>query len=272
MERDRVVFHGTVLASLFQETTANPHGFDGLLFGQAHTRTTQTHQDNEEAQSSHDKISLVTAYMSSTSLCSFYNAAGEIDGLSLQSLLKQSSARDPVLGWISFRPGPATNPTMREIAVTHSLPSAVQSVLRRTAPHPEILCLLNLGKDHNEATFSLGYRAFRSNGSQQGETLMPLGQLPVEVTNVGANQGRQRYESFWPPTQISSDGSDSRGTLENTIGSLQAFNLKSQIEKIESSYHSLLNELQGLLEKARQGGADVSHRKAELEKIRSSVC
>lgn len=225
-------------------------------------------------------------------------------GGDLRNILYHSKISDPVLGWVSFRPGPGTNPTMREMMVTHALPTALQSLKQWQVQIPTILCLLNLGKDHHDATFSFGYRMYIP--PSVGDLPGPLRAIPVQVLNVGAHQSKHRwalrtwchplrispllywvlcrvfcsiskhwswwrilctrYDSLWPLPHM--EHADNCGPgWEHTSRILSSISLVPQIHQMEDAYNSSLQELKSLIESAQRSHSYLQGLIAETEEL-----
>jgi hypothetical protein len=63
---------------------------------------------------------------------------------------------EPLIGWLSIRPGTALQPSMREAAVTQQLHSHVTASVGR--PVPTLLVVLSTQTEHAGATLTLQYK------------------------------------------------------------------------------------------------------------------
>lgn len=64
--------------------------------------------------------------------------------------------RDPLIGWLSIRPGTPLSPSMRESAVTQQMQAYV--ALEQGRAVPTFLMLLATQPDHQGATITMQYR------------------------------------------------------------------------------------------------------------------
>lgn len=81
---------------------------------------------------------------------------------------------------------------MKDVAVAYSLSEALMFSTDNHLRVPQILCVLNVDKDHKDATLSFGYRMYQLPTCELNDCLQPLNELPTQVVNLGSNQGGQR--------------------------------------------------------------------------------
>eukprot|EP00803_Ostreobium_quekettii_P003163 evm.model.scf_1431.3 EVM.evm.TU.scf_1431.3 scf_1431:24684-26921(-) len=272
-EVERVLVHGPVLAAMYHAAASSSRTFDGILFGRIHERTVQRHQDAAEAQEVHEHVAVVSSFINCTSLCSFYNAAGEIHDAQLNHLAQQS--QEPVLGWCCFHTGPQMDATMRETCVTQGLPVAIHALKRQNEGRVSILFKLAISEEHNGATVSFSYRSFQvpfGEGGRMGPPV-PLRPVPVEILNVGSSTGGHRYGELWPPASCKQGQKESGGVSDwaRVVAGLEAPGLQPHIKHTEEVYEKLLKRLEGLAAKAQELGVQVCQREEELEKWKRTV-
>jgi hypothetical protein len=193
---------GAALAALLHRCAAAAGDCDGLLFGRA------SHLPAPPASLS-DFDDLPPAPVLSISVsghCSLSHPSSLSDPLGRF----QAPSSDPssAVGFFSSRRRAALRPSMREIALAHSLSKTLQG---RTTAHPLLFILVSPSASPNFSTHSYDYRAFLLLGSR----LVPAS---LSVVNVGPGF-RDQYHAFYPESPMPWLPSSPMGTGHtHTIG------------------------------------------------------
>lgn len=187
--------------------------------------------------------------------------------------------RDPLIGWCAFSVDPIAEPQLVHKRVTHTLSKEPSSLLPRTANAPNLLCMLNLLKEHHEATVTLQYKAYISvDAVDQPEHNVDvtsgrvLAAVPVEILNTGDQRGERRYTSVWPSSfNFLAQGAD-EGTAMEMISSLEGIGLEPQkklVNHLLEQCNALLSEYQKSVANVRSGVQTIHKRKAELARLKA---
>jgi len=276
MKTQRVVLTGAVLSRLFAACAEAEDSFDGILFGCSSSHAKDIYDDAQEAVSHEETVLMVTNVLTSISVCSFYDGAGKVNYLELLHLTEK--CRDPVVGWCSFNVASIDQPQLVHKRVTHSLAQQWSAQTHRVTAAPNLLCMLNLAKEHHDATISLQYKAYMSveaqNHPERHIDVMSgrvLSEIPIEILNIGDQRGEERYASFWPSSfNFVSQTLDETKPME-MISSLEGIGLephKKLINQLMEQTTELLSEYQKNVAHVRNGVHELHKRKEELAKLK----
>jgi len=245
---------------------------DGLLFGRVAVCTHTLFQDDDDdgsqagstgMQQVQDRHTYITSTLACASLCSFYDASGQVQGERLQELM--GVGRDPIIGWFSSR-GQDTlcQPSMRETAVTLSLQNWMQQQVDQSGqPPPVLMALLMQHPDHGGATLTLDYRYFYLSGGQPTHGLQPL---ELSITNLAQGLGHKAYEGL---SSVMAHACSLARAAGAGVGQPPAAGLTTaaeaalkQVADIEGNHQALLRELQAVCRQVTEGSAQLQ----QLEK------
>ncbi|KAF8748903.1 hypothetical protein HU200_012831 [Digitaria exilis] len=178
---------GAALAALLHRCTAAVGDCDGLLFGRA------SHLPAPPAAlSDYDDLDAAPPAPALTISVSGHCSLSHPSSLSdpLARFQPPSPSLDPssTLGFFSSRRRTALRPSMRELALAHSLSKALQQ------GHPLLLILVSPSASPNLSTHTYDYRAFLLLGAR----LVPA---PLTVVNVGPGF-RDQYHAFSPQSPM----------------------------------------------------------------------
>jgi BRISC complex subunit Abro1 len=187
---------GAALASLLHRCAAAAGNCDGLLFGRA-SRLPAPPSSLSDYDDHAAALPAPALSISVSGHCSLSHPSSLSDPLGRFQPPSPPSASATV-GFFSSRRHTALRPSMREIAVAHSLPKSLAPT------HPLLFLLVSPSSNSNHSTHSYDYRAFLLTGAR----LVPAS---LAVVNVGPGF-RDQYHSFtaesplpWlPPPQPSS--------------------------------------------------------------------
>jgi hypothetical protein len=227
-------------------------------------------------------VAAIADCLACASTHTFYDGAGDCLEPALQRLEAADSEQPPLLGWLSYRPGPGT-PSMREAAVTRSL--------SRARPGASLLLLLTtpLGGDdeppsaspacaaHDDGWETLG-PAEASGHSHHGATEgarggappaaaqdvsftcfvamgdgTPLARLPLRIANLGRNLGSGAYGGpLAPGGGVSASAAAAAALLPLAAGA------GAQVRGLEALCATLLGELSTLAAGAAAADAEAA--------------
>ncbi|KAF8706333.1 hypothetical protein HU200_030595 [Digitaria exilis] len=177
---------GTALAALLHRCAAAVGDCDGLLFGRAShlPAPPAALSDYDDLDAAPPSPALT---ISGSGHCSLSHPSSLSDPLGLF----QPPSLDPsssTLGFFSSRRRTALRPSMRELALAHSLSKALQQ------GHPLLLIPVSPSASPNLSTHTYDYRAFLLLGA----CLVPA---PLTVVNVGPGF-RDQYHAFFPQSPM----------------------------------------------------------------------
>eukprot|EP00197_Chlamydomonas_leiostraca_P010367 CAMPEP_0202860194 /NCGR_PEP_ID=MMETSP1391-20130828/2008_1 /ASSEMBLY_ACC=CAM_ASM_000867 /TAXON_ID=1034604 /ORGANISM="Chlamydomonas leiostraca, Strain SAG 11-49" /LENGTH=281 /DNA_ID=CAMNT_0049539335 /DNA_START=154 /DNA_END=999 /DNA_ORIENTATION=- len=260
--------HGATLASMFHACISSGRDCDGLLFGQHHTKQIKQMDDDIGLVTIEEHHVYITGFVCSATACSFYDGAGRLQGDKLSQLKPPQG--DPLIGWLSMRPGTPLQPSMRELAVTQQLHSQVAAAVGRAVP--TLLLVVSTQSEHSGATLTLQYKVFQAppaSSSQAQQPAKPLALQPTTTTviNLGRSLGQKGYDSFEPvmPVMPRSGGADTRSLEQSADAVVQ------QVQFVEEYYSGLLKELQVLCRDVSAQGGNIAALQAEGEALMAEL-
>ncbi|PAN40949.1 hypothetical protein PAHAL_8G004600 [Panicum hallii] len=250
---------GAALAALLHRCAAATGDCDGLLFGRA------SHLPAPPAALS-DYDDLATApptpelTISVSGHCSLSHPSSLSDPLGRfhpPSSDPSSAPAPAAVGFFSSRRRTALRPSMRELALAHSLSKTLQG---RTTAHPLLFILVSPSASPNFSTHSYDYRAF---------LLLASRLVPASLTVVNVGPGfRDQYHAFSPESPMPClPSSPAAAGHAHTIGEQKA------VDEMVDGFG--IGRLQGLLGSAAGQAAEMDDMYAgmlrNLEKLAREV-
>ncbi|MCO5581274.1 hypothetical protein L7F22_035152 [Adiantum nelumboides] len=121
---DRIAISGSILAHILQDFNSSRGDCDGVLFGHLRKTVSPKFEDDDEHSGMHEELTaIITGFLCSGRVFSFYDACGRIIPAKLTRFLSNRGSRggDPLIGWFSGRHSTPMRPSLRETAVTKCL-------------------------------------------------------------------------------------------------------------------------------------------------------
>ncbi|XP_039824266.1 uncharacterized protein LOC120686157 [Panicum virgatum] len=179
---------GAALTALLHRCAAATGDCDGLLFGRVSHRPAAP-----AALSDYDDLAAAppapALSISVSGHCSLSHPSSLSDPLG--QFQPPSSDPSSAVGFFSSRRRTALRPSMREVALAHSLSKTLQG---RTTAHPLLFILVSPSASPNFSTHSYDYRAF---------LLLASRLVPASLTVVNAGPGfRDQYHAFSPESPM----------------------------------------------------------------------
>ncbi|RLM69639.1 uncharacterized protein C2845_PM17G00570 [Panicum miliaceum] len=250
---------GAALAALLHRCAAATGDCDGLLFGRASHRPAPP-----AALSDYDDLAAAppapALTISVSGHCSLSHPSSLSDPLGrFQPPSSDPSSAPPpaAVGFFSSRRRTALRPSMRELALAHSLSKTLQG---RTTSHPLLFILISPSASPNFSTHSYDYRAF---------LLLASRLVPASLTVVNVGPGfRDQYHAFSPDSPMPClPSSPAAADHAHTIGEQKA------ADEIVDGFG--IERLQGLLGSAAGQAAEMDDMYAgmlrKLEKLAREV-
>ncbi|KAG2614516.1 uncharacterized protein LOC120667321 [Panicum virgatum] len=178
---------GAALAALLHRCAAATGDCDGLLFGRVSLRPAAP-----AALSDYDDLAAAPPAPALTISVSGHCSLSHPSSLSDPLGQFQPPFSDPssAVGFFSSRRRTALRPSMREVALAHSLSKTLQG---RTTSHPLLFILVSPSASPNFSTHSYDYRAF----------LLASRLVPASLTVVNVGPGfRDQYHAFSPESPM----------------------------------------------------------------------
>ncbi|CAK0783615.1 hypothetical protein CVIRNUC_006814 [Coccomyxa viridis] len=226
MPLDLLKTSGPALASLFQSMSINEEDFDGLIFGQYEDSQTSVVTDDAADEMSIQRVARIASFVSFTSVCSFYDAAGRIDGEKLASLVVGRS--QTVLGWFICRRDLWATPSIRDRAVCEALPSCLDRLQPQRKERPMLYGIMSATADRARATHSFQQKFYQvqstascsqPNKVDLGDPSTGLSPIQLTISNLGAARQTRSYEALTPvaslpPVHLQLPGRPENGELQ----------------------------------------------------------
>eukprot|EP01120_Amphizonella_sp_Union-15-10_P004639 TRINITY_DN15291_c0_g1_i1.p1 TRINITY_DN15291_c0_g1~~TRINITY_DN15291_c0_g1_i1.p1 ORF type:complete len:273 (+),score=22.17 TRINITY_DN15291_c0_g1_i1:20-838(+) len=255
----------TIVTTVRQSTADN----EGFLFGTVHLQNLNTLNDLNILSSSPYLTLALQSFVSTGSVCSFYEPTGILKESQLETLL--SKTKQTLLGWYRFRRNTPMRPSMREISVHHNFSKFFENYHRKTSGanllQTPIFALFSESSTTENKIRNMEYKFLKIPNRKE------VFSIKITILNM-MSSSENEYREFKGLSPLSTGGSnfpafkELSGHLSENLSGMLTKSPPPFIDSLEQFYNVTLNKLKELATEVESSNNQIRNLQAELKRLK----